>query len=331
MAKVPERDKDVYFVGAGLSAAFGLPVTQQLLREVDSDLAGRLLASYEHFYPIDSTQSAGFQPAVVDYFSLLQSHIAVTIPGDSSPLPGPPLENPEGLLRDLKWHITECLVAGVRSLDLSDTIPSLEKLFDPGNVIITTNWDFLLEAYAIEQGHRFRYQRHQEHDNHATILKLHGSVDWTLSNSRKRTDEDSRYAGLGHLVGSGAYAFGDQNVLRIRALEEPGRAWQRIKAGTTEPLLITMAPGKASELAPVRKLWNDAYWALSSARRIHFIGYSLPPDDIEIRALVLAGIQRGSKKVRAVSVQDPSPEVHNRFRSYIRTDINDIYVPFAKG
>ena len=332
MARAPRRRKHVYFIGAGLSAAFGLPGTQQLLLGLDEKLESRLAKAYEHFYPIDSSRSKGFRPDVVDFFSLLQSHIAITRPATGAAFPNSPLSDAVRLYQEIKWSIAWRLIDGVRSLDLTDPIPTLDEMFEPGNVIITSNWDFLLEAYAVSHAHRFAYQRRANHADLATVLKLHGSIDWTLARDRKGAYPDSDYARLGQMVGTpgGASQVEDgAEVIRIRALEQLSRAWQHVRARTSEPLMITMAPGKSTELGPLRGLWNDAYWALSSARDLHFIGYSLPANDVEIRALIVAGIERGNQNVRRIHVQNPSPDVHARFRNFVRREIDEDYVPFA--
>ena len=57
--------------------------------------------------------------------------------------------------------------------------------------------------------------------------------------------------------------------------------------------MITMARGKAGDLGPLRDVWRDAYGAVSRAQRLEIVGYSMPPDDIEIRTLLRAGVLRG--------------------------------------
>ena len=329
MGRAPTRDKDVYFVGAGLSVAFGLPSTQQLLNELDDGLQDRLDEAYRHFYPV-TTKASGFRPDVVDFFSLLQSHIAITRPADGPAFPNPPLEDPAKLYSDLKWSIARQLITRARDLDLSGTVPALDEMLQPGNVIITSNWDFLIEAYAEEHGLSFYYRRKPNHGAFATIIKLHGSVDWCLPEKRRTDKEDSGYSDLSHKVGSRMPSKLQDGILRVRGLERLGSSWQFIRARSTEPFLITMAPGKNAELGPARSLWNDAYWALSSAKRMHVVGYSLPADDVEIRALIVAGTQRGNQRLSTFRVQNPSPDVHARFRSLVRRDIVEDYLPVAR-
>jgi hypothetical protein len=52
----------------------------------------------------------------------------------------------------------------------------------------------------------------------------------------------------------------------------------------------------------------------------------MPPDDIEIRTLLRAGIQRGSGPKKIV-VKNPAPDVHDRLRQYLERNIESDYRP----
>ena len=53
-----------------------------------------------------------------------------------------------------------------------------------------------------------------------------------------------------------------------------------------------MARGKSGDLGPLTGIWKNAYSALSRARTLEIVGYSMPPDDIVIRTLLRAGALR---------------------------------------
>lgn len=85
---IPPRDRSVYFVGAGLSSAFGLPNTPSLINATldfskskagkwlrEERLSERLHKAFRFFYPDADHQ--GFQPDVVDFFSTLRTYLDV--------------------------------------------------------------------------------------------------------------------------------------------------------------------------------------------------------------------------------------------------------------
>lgn len=152
-APIPTRDRNVYFVGAGLSVAMGLPNTAMLLDGV-LDLArrsprwhrqgieDRLDRAFKYFYP--DAIHAGYRPEVVDFFSALRTYLDV-----GAGLPGG-FDDAPHLYRSLKSAIAHVLIEKLRQADkgLGGGHPYLDEIVQPGNFIITSNWDLLIERYA---------------------------------------------------------------------------------------------------------------------------------------------------------------------------------------
>jgi hypothetical protein len=90
--------------------------------------------------------------------------------------------------------------------------------------------------------------------------------------------------------------------------------------------MVTMARGKSGDLGALRDIWRDAYQAINRARTLEIVGYSMPEDDLEIRALLRAGIQRGVG-AQKLSVRNPSPDVAQRLRQYLDRELEPIYTP----
>ncbi len=224
------------------------------------------------------------------------------------------------LLDDLRFAVCHVLCTSVKPVDsrLGEPHPYLDKILKPRNIVITSNWDFLLERACVRRG--VRYRLGWAADNNAlTILKLHGSVDWTTEGKCKKSISKANYGNLVDLIGgSGAKqtTLANKDVVRCKAVDNWTKAYQQIKAATTQPLLVTMARGKADDIQPLTKLWEDSYHALSRASEVHIVGYSLPDDDLEIRTLLRAGVVRGIKKPK-VYIVNPAPDVHYRVRQQV--------------
>ena len=168
-------------------------------------------------------------------------------------------------------------------------------------------------------------------DRTLTLLKLHGSVDWTESALRKPGYPNSDYAVVRELQNSRpAYTMSIHpgDMLRIRAVENMQRSWQFIKARTGRPHMVMMSQGKTVDLAPIQSVWTSAYTALCAARQVQIIGYSLPADDVEIRTLLRAGVSRGNSRPD-VLVRNPEPGVHVRVRTYVARDAESDYGSFS--
>ena len=251
---LPARERDVYFVGAGLPCALGLPNTAMLLDGVldlaDHDGLGELLKrAFKFFYP--DAVNEGYRPDVVDFFSSLRTYLDVGVG-----LPGGFADAPH-LYRSLKRAIADLLIKKTRKCNatIEKGHPYLSEVVQPGNVVVTSNWDVLIERYASLHDVPVRLTG-TGHDDELGLLKLHGSIDWCLG--------------------------------------------------------------------PLQKVWRDAYGAISRARRLEIVGYSMPADDIEIRTLLRAGVQRG-EDLDGVSVRNPAPDVHVRIRQFLDRDVTSDY------
>lgn len=158
MARPPTRNKQVYFLGAGFSRAAGLPNTAELLTEVDAlaethtawgvskDMSSRLAEAYKYFYP---ERGNGFRPDVVDFFSVLTTYAAI----DRGGLPDG--FGDSALLADLRFAIAQVLCQRTKALNeaqLRSAEPDLNEMIRPGNVIITSNWDGVVERLCEARG-----------------------------------------------------------------------------------------------------------------------------------------------------------------------------------
>lgn len=333
MSRPPDRKRKVFFLGAGFSTTAHLPNTAALLSQVhelaktnvawgvSKDLDNRLTRAYSFFYP---DQGQGFRPDVVDFFSVLASYNQI----DRGNLPdGFPDRT---LLADLRFAVVHIISERLRVLSdttLQNRHALLDRMLVRGNVIITTNWDTLVERSASARAvpHRLRGN---SIDSELLILKLHGSIDWLRRRDAKKSLSRNHYADLAELIASSrarTRTVQSSEVLRSR-VSNPRATWRTIKAATRDPFMLTMSPGKADSLGPLIPLWEDAYRAISAAERLEIVGYSMPDDDIEIRTLLRAGVQRGPQYPEIV-IRNPAPDVHSRIRMLIHRDATSDFFP----
>jgi hypothetical protein len=329
----------VFFIGAGLSSAVGLPNTAALITEVQrfagesqhwalsQKLPDRLVLAFKYFYP-DAAHD-GFLPDVVDFFSTLRTYLDV----GSGHTGG--FKDATKLYSDLRFAIGQMLVQRVRDAEsrLARSDSYLASVVKPGNILITSNWDLVIERYAAL--HSIPLRLTGDDTDSVVLLKLHGSVDWCLGSDASARYGDVDFSALRErLFASHPYTVTipdprpPTDVLRVRALEHWNQAWARIKSRADELYMVTMVRGKSGDLGSLEPIWKDAYTAISRAKCVEIVGYSLPPDDIEIRALLRSGIMRGSRRP-AVVVRNPAPDVHYRVRAYLVANAESDYLPVS--
>ena len=334
-APIPQRTRTVYFLGAGFSRAFGLPNTAELLSEVhrlaesrNLTIGRKLTDAYTYLYPEEADT---FIPNVVDFFSVLRAYEDVSGSGDG----GTPRFRGGfkhfGLLTELRLVVVRLLCERLRQVQIPQGgWANVDEILQPGSVVITSNWDLLVEWYAYYRGILLRLGG-DPHDKTLTLLKLHGSVDWTEQRYRKAGARDLDYAVLRELQNSRPprkIKIKSGDMLRIRAVENMSKSWQFIKARTERPHMIMMSQGKTVDMGPIESTWDDAYSALCSASEVRIIGYSVPENDVEIRTLLRAGVSRGRAEPTVI-VQNPEPAVHVRVRTYVSRKAESDYGSFT--
>lgn len=315
-------------VGAGLSCALGLPNTAALVADVmtayemeatwrhGKNLGEQMKRAFAFFYP--DGKNKDFRPDAVDFFSTLKSYIE-----SAEGFPGGLRDAPE-LYRKLKFAIARLLLEKLRACDRrlkAGDHAYLDQVAQPGNIVITSNWDVAIERYAWHRGVPIRFSGYEESE--LVVLKLHGSLDWTLGGSLPRPDSD--YALLNERITTGrpyrpalpsSKKERERLIVRMRAFENWNRAWSFVSSRAYEPHMVTMARGKAGDLGPLEGIWRDAYAAVSRAKNLEIVGYSMPDDDTEIRTILRAGLERGSQNATIV-VRNPAPDVHDRVRRFL--------------
>jgi hypothetical protein len=333
-APIPQRTREVFFLGAGFSRALGLPNTAELLTEVHKLADAKNLAvgrklrdAYKYFYPEEADT---FVPDVVDFFSVLRAYEDVSGAGNGgTPRFRGGFKHP-GLLTELRLAVVRLLCERLRQLQIPvGGWATVEQMLKPGNIVVTSNWDLFVEWYASCRKIRLRLGG-LPHDATLTLIKLHGSIDWTEHRFRSAGYGDADYAVLRELQNARpphGIKITPKEMLRVRVVENMSKSWQFIKARTRRPHMIMMAQGKTVDMEPIQSMWDDAYGALCAAKELRIIGYSLPDDDVEIRTLLRAGVARGSAKPRVI-VQNPEPSVHVRVRTYVSREAESDYSSF---
>lgn len=340
------------FLGAGASKAAGLPLTEELLRHIwprdyeagsqpwasmktpkqwKSDLEGAVKVLYP------DGGSDGFRPLVSEFFTLLEVMDRVHAGRERLPL------DAGDLLRALRAEIALGLTQAVDSQRRKSTeLPHYRWLTAAQgrpSVIVTSNWDTVVEQTALRAGldvllswprNRIGDRRVDLPSKTVVVLKLHGSIDWGRSDDPCVTSakRDWEYDRVDAVVDRSTRRHhsrdGGERILRFKTYDHP-IASDRARSGFDEPLMATMAAGKDTYISDLTDMWDDAYWVLSRADRLDIVGYSFPPDDLELRTLLRVSTrqpgQAGLAEGIELSVCNPSPDTHDRARSFLGMDL----------
>lgn len=158
---------------------------------------------------------------------------------------------------------------------------------------------------------------------HSVLCKLHGSVNFfeDVSNSGDQTLSVAIDLGDNKPIGK-SYDF--QNIPAMFAVD----AIWKIRHDYGQSLTPAIVPPSYAKLARKRWLasvWNYAFNALRTANTIVFIGYSMPPTDGFMRALIHAALATGTQKNRPnIFVVDSNSKVHENYSALFGVSYRDI-------
>jgi hypothetical protein len=348
-ARAPQ-ERIVLFLGAGASAAFGYPITSRLFPSIRQGLLSktlfplesnerrerakmrRLTGHLERLLPAVWDESIEL-PLITDVLSLVD--LLLTTGETAVPMmTTADLEDFRTLLEEAVIQTIEAGSGDTRSdeaLDrLTDWILNFPDDGKPPLTIVSTNYDVLVESLlfakiqtipgtdfdrvlgeSVDMGFGWREHasgRFLETVNHppssprVRLLKLHGSLSWLKC----------PLCGFIYVNTTGSII---------------GQAFREDKVDYNNTCICGHGPVRAVLVAPsmvrsVREpnlltIWRSALEALRVADEWILAGYSLPPEDIAIRSILLrAHHGRGKRpppRIRVVQ-RDPDREMENRYR-----------------
>jgi NAD-dependent SIR2 family protein deacetylase len=298
--------RTVLFTGAGASKAFGFPLTTEILPAVarlidedelfdewpDGDKARRELKEWLYLL------LPGYRPDVAKHVSITQllSLVDHAIVSGLTLVPGRSAASLQRLRVLLEWAITETVWWPEEA-----TAPGLSKLArwflakggKPGANMsfITTNYDYSLEeelfkkykrsydgiARDFDFGFKWRHPDAEKTYGRPTApkyqaYKLHGSLNWArcalCNHVYVNVDESPVY----QLFGGREWTVGNSCHCGHWPLG---------------PLLVAPSFVRDARDTNLLSIWDAAFEALRRADHWILVGYSLPPEDVAIRSLLL--------------------------------------------
>ena len=345
---------DVFLIGAGFSSPARLPTQAQLLSRIF-----RTKASTISEFGAPEFESAKFDVedflqqifkrdgiegvTLEDFYTLIDLSIL-----KREPLP--PFSWRE--LFEIRQKLDLCALFVFQRGERNDVgefygrvVKQLVRRYGSQLYFISLNWDTLLDDALLDQMRRINYgadvfklemrngiARYSTLASHARIpslLKLHGSFNWVTCPICRRiffASEKNVW-----LVFSGR--------LTCPACVKNGR----LQAAPPEPkltsLFLTPTMLKQVTGATLTSVWENACHAIQTARRITFLGYSLPMADYEVRHLLRKSLRPGVE-VRIVLKRDSKDrtfdDVISRYHAFLGTGKKSVYTEgverfFASG
>ena len=170
-----------------------------------------------------------------------------------------------------------------------DALPSIyvqfaEQLHER-DIVITFNWDGLLEVALERVGKLYTYNFSDE--NAIKLCKLHGSVNWRLG-------QPKNLRGPIDTLGWESLRFSEgimtQEIYSTATLLHFSTWRHYSPIGEVEPFLVLPGYGKAFDVRSIAVLWYKPEFAFATTHDVYIIGLGLAPDDFFIRSFFLSNL-----------------------------------------
>jgi NAD-dependent SIR2 family protein deacetylase len=316
VALIPKDVKNrVYVLGSGFSASMGLPTLNNLFkaimefpeREGESDkdnVYTALVYLYPYFNKAFSTPS---YPPFEEFLSLALAaeDFSFFYPTDFW----------EAKNRSALRLLTDFIGDKSKEAEKSKLLRAFTSKLQNGDVIITFNWDSLIERALLSQ--RRKINLHKRDNQAITVLKMHGSLSWVDIPEQFRLKHPESVIELSERI----YRTKDHTYYDIwDALDLP-------------PLIIP--PGLSKRVIVntfFNNIWSEAYQAIATADSLTVIGYSIPKDDVQARSLLTIGWLSRFKypmkeRIKYILI-DPDMRIGGRYAALLSNELTYIQCYF---
>lgn len=278
----------VFVLGAGFSAAAGVPLTVALLSEALQMFAAECPGIYERVEGY-AKEAMGAAEADLDVANLSFSDLCTFLEFIELREYGGGERWSENGSREklaLRYYLAKTLVARTpRPAEVSELYRAFAAQLHPRDVVISFNWDGLLEAALDAVGMKYTYDRSNE--DAVTISKLHGSVNWRLGEPNVMGESQSTLPWTKLDFGSRMMT---RHLFAARPLMDLS-VWQHHRPlAEVDPYLVLPGYGKAFDVRANAALWYKPEFIFAFTHNVYIIGLSLAHDDFFVRSFFLANL-----------------------------------------
>ena len=282
----------VYVIGAGFSAGLGYPLTSDLLvrlwERLNDDLKKQLEPVIRFHHPgFDPTRFSTF-PNIEELLSEVQVNEELF---DAS-------RQYEGhftkiKLQDVQTNLLMKIAAWFHDISkcVKPAAPKVawlkqfrERVISENGAIVSFNWDLILDELIFKDDIGSECYGFSE-TSHAVplLLKPHGSLNWFEGKLGEKLKDIKRTKIFDHGGSDKVYAF-----LEFRAPVSK-------KGQTYTPLIVPPVYLKKFGKPVFKTLWQKSTAVLSSAKRVVFLGYSMPRADLHAQFIMRCGFNNQVK------------------------------------
>lgn len=279
------KSRRVFFLGAGFSYDAGIPLTKDLLKlsmhnfSLDSEgIYKRVINIIKTCFSIENN---------IDFSVLSFSNLCTFLEyKELREYAGGERFSENGSREKLalKYFLSKTIAQNTPE---NEFIPEIylefAKQLKDKDLILTFNWDCLLEMAIEKVGKKFTYHYNGEG---IKIFKMHGSINWRLGepNDLGQPIKDN-------FLNWESMKLSDNLMPKEIYFSEKlfnHHVWKYYNClGEVEPFIILPGYGKAFDVRNLAHFWYKSEYVFAFTHDVYIIGLSLAPDDFFIRSFFL--------------------------------------------
>jgi hypothetical protein len=310
----------VFIIGAGFSAAAGIPLTEELLAQTMKKFSNECPGIYSRVENC-ANECAGSTGNDLDLSTISFSELCTFLEFIELREYGGGerwCENGSREKLALRYYLAKTIVERTPS---TSSVPRLYMDFatqlHERDIVISLNWDGLLEVALEAVGKTYTYNFSDERA--IKLCKLHGSVNWRLGEPNKLGEPVNTLGWQSLEFTKGMMTreiYFSPSLLQIAT-------WHKYQPlGEVDPFLVLPGYGKAFDVRANAVLWYKPEFAFATTHDVFIVGLGLAHDDFFVRSFFLSNLPHikafSGVDGRRIFIINPDKEAASNYEFVLR-------------
>lgn len=273
----------LFILGSGFSAGAGIPMIGTLLSEAMAIFRRESAGLFER---VNNHAKICFQKDYIDFnavdfaqFCTFLEYIELREYGGGERF------SDKGSKENIafKYYLSKAIAMNTPT---DDEIPEMYREFAKQlhmyDIVITFNWDTLLEMALKSVGKTYAYCNFENKEADVYICKLHGSINWRLGDTLFLQRPNLTWEPLNFKTG-----MMDNEIYYCNDLLKKNAWLQYAPFSEVEPFIVLPGYGKGFDVRHIAPLWYKPERAFAYTKNVYIIGFGLADDDYFVRSFFI--------------------------------------------
>ncbi|MEW7865758.1 hypothetical protein [Aeromonas diversa] len=304
-----------FILGAGFSAAAGVPLTAELLTkamerfELECNGIFQRVNNYaKECFQVKDSETVDYSNVGFSELCTFLEYIELREYGGGERWS----DNGSKEKINLRYFLAKTLMDMTpEGQDIPQLYIDFANELHERDIVLSFNWDLLLERALDLVGKKYTYKFE---DKKIKLCKLHGSVNWRLGEVQ---DFHRSTVNLGWQPMDYTKGMMDVEMYYSSNLISKSEWFKPNRNSEIDPFLVLPGYGKSFDVRANAVMWYKPEFAFAFTQDVYIIGLSLAPDDFFIRSYFLNTLpflsNASESKPRTIHIINPATDVYENY------------------